>query len=202
MSTTQHQQRQPQPQQRKVASDEHVGVFVEVIEHDGRICNNCFGRRAREHDHFRSSGGTATGRNTQNDQTADQFCTVCHAGTGKNTLYRPHDGGWDDDAEAYTTDSGRPPVDYSNVQCELGPRYISDMGGTVERDWGRDSPLPKNGEMVSLFQNLARLRDRLDELGYEVDWGRWKRCANAWKDAKPTCDRPIFARLVTTTIED
>lgn len=200
---SQQQQRQPQTEQKQdVASDEHVGVFEKLIEYDGRICNNCFGLRQLDHDHFRSSGGTATGRNTRNDQTADQFCTVCHAGTGKNTLYRPHDGEWDDDQEAYTSDSGRPPVDYSNVQCEVGPRFISDMGGTVEQEWGRSNPLPENGEMISLFRNLKRLRDRLEEKGYTVDWERWKRCADAWKDARPTCDKPIFARLVATTIED
>lgn len=180
----------------RIATGEDFAAFTELVAHDARICNNCFALRQEDHQHFRTSGGSATGGGWRDDQTADRFCTECHAGTGKPSLHRPHDGEWDDENEEWTTESGRPAVDYSNVHCQLGDRFISDMAGTVERDWGKDDPLPKNGDQVSLFRNLARLRDRIEEKGYDVDWGAWKDGAEHLKARYPTLDREIFARLV------
>ena len=93
-------------------------------------------------------------------------------------------------------------VDYSNVHCQLGARFISDMGGTVERDWSKSAPLPKNGKQISLFRNLARLRDRLEDQGYEPEWDRWKDLAEGFKARQPTADRAIFARLVDRCVSE
>lgn len=181
------------------ATATHLQVFFEVIESDPHICQNCFARRELEARHFRSSGGRATGSALLDDLTADRFCEECCAGTGKASLHRPHEGYWDAEAEEATSDSGLL-VDYSNVHCELGRRFIRDMGGTIEREWGGQRPLPKNGEQISFFRLLRNLRDRLREKHYPVPWTRWKEIGNDLKDHYPSEDRGIFARLVVTSI--
>lgn len=157
-----------------------IEVFETIVEGDPRICSNCFAERELEPRHFRSMGGRATGSAKIDDQTADIFCTECHAGTGKATLHRPHDD----------------VVDYSNVVTRLALPIVREMGGTVERDWGDENPLPKNGEQISFFRLLQNLRDRIEERGHEVDWQRWKSHGSRLKCKHPSEDRETFAKLV------
>lgn len=172
------------PHPTEETTPESVELFEVLVEGDPRICSNCFAERDLEPRHFRSMGGRASGSAKIDDQTADIFCTECHAGTGKASLHRPH-AGW---------------VDYSNVVTRLAVPMVQEMGGTVERDWGEENPLPKNGEQISFFRLLQNLRDRIEERGHEVDWERWKSQGSRLKCKHPSEDRASFAKLVSDTV--
>lgn len=206
---TSHSTQHTQTDERPIATTKHFEIFEEIVEHRGRICNNCFAEREKGYSHYRSSGGRATGGSSRDDKTCDRFCTECFSGTGEPTLHRPHDGeaihhdvdDRDEPITEVTSDSGRI-VDYSNVHSQLSASFQHDMGGTLGREWSEIDPLPKNGERLSLFQNLQRLRDRLEDLGYDVNWRAWKRNAAAFKNRSPRKDRAIFARMVAETVNE
>lgn len=186
----------------RIATELQTDWFTRVLEHDLAICNNCFSKREESARHFRSSGGAVAGGGARQDATADLFCTTCEAGTGKPGLYRPHAGEWDDENEEWTTESGRPAVDYSNVHCQLGQRFIDDMAGTVGREWDESNPLPKNGQLVSFHRLVTNIGQRLEEQGYEIDdWDALRDAAVTLKEAYPANDRAIFARVFAEHVE-
>lgn len=186
----------------RIATELQEDWFTRVLEHDLAICNNCFSKREDEARHFRTSGGSTAGGGARQDATADLFCTECSAGTGKPGLYRPHEGEWDDEAEEWTTESGRPNVDYSNVHCQLGQRFIDDMGGTIGREWSEAEPLPKSGQLVSFHRLITHIGQRLEERGYEIeDWDELRETAERLKDEHSNRDRAIFARVFSDQVE-
>lgn len=187
----------------RIATQLQLDWFKQQLEHELAICNNCFSKREDSASHFRSTGGATAGGGAHQDATADLFCTNCDAGTGKVSLHRPHDGEWDEEEGEWTTESGRPAVDYSNVHSHLGERFIRDMAGTIGREWNEGQPLPKTGSLVSFSRLITNIGQRLEESGYEItDWDSLRENAERLKTEHPNRDREILARVFSEAVEN